>query len=216
MTACCVAPRAKPSRTRAASRPSASGSAGNCKAIWPVNRKAGALATLPDLPKAIDAATAAGWIEEVPHEKTAAAPPILTRQVERLVQAPSAYPPGPGPSGPVMCPIRARIRFFATIGSLLRATTAGSTRKVRIPAWVMAGARDFEAFMTTIRVKENEPFDVALRRFKRTIEKLGLLTELRAREFYEKPTAERKRKKAAAVKRHFKRVRSMQLPKKLY
>jgi len=70
--------------------------------------------------------------------------------------------------------------------------------------------------MTTIRVKENEPFDVALRRFKRTIEKLGLLTDLRAREFYEKPTAERKRKKAAAVKRHFKRVRSMQLPKKLY
>ena len=71
-------------------------------------------------------------------------------------------------------------------------------------------------YMTTIRVKENEPFDVALRRFKRTIEKIGLLTELRAREFYEKPTAERKRKKAAAVKRHFKRVRSMQLPKKMY
>jgi small subunit ribosomal protein S21 len=71
-------------------------------------------------------------------------------------------------------------------------------------------------FMTTIRVKENEPFDVALRRFKRTIEKIGLLTELRAREFYEKPTAERKRKKAAAVKRHYKRVRSMQLPKKLF
>ena len=73
-----------------------------------------------------------------------------------------------------------------------------------------------DAYMTTIRVKENEPFDVALRRFKRTIEKLGLLTDLRAREFYEKPTAERKRKKAAAVKRHYKRVRSMQLPKKLY
>jgi small subunit ribosomal protein S21 len=70
--------------------------------------------------------------------------------------------------------------------------------------------------MTTIRVKENEPFDVALRRFKRTIEKIGLLTDLRAREFYEKPTTERKRKKSAAVKRHFKRVRSMQLPKKLY
>jgi small subunit ribosomal protein S21 len=75
---------------------------------------------------------------------------------------------------------------------------------------------EFHSLMTTIRVKENEPFDVALRRFKRTIEKLGLLTELRAREFYEKPTAERKRKKAAAVKRHYKRVRSMQLPKKLY
>ena len=47
-----------------------------------------------------------------------------------------------------------------------------------------------------------------MRRFKRTIEKTGLLTELRAREFYEKPTAERKRKLAAAVKRHYKRIRS--------
>ena len=37
-----------------------------------------------------------------------------------------------------------------------------------------------------------------------------------SREFYEKPTTERKRKKSAAVKRHYKRVRSMQLPKKLY
>ena len=70
--------------------------------------------------------------------------------------------------------------------------------------------------MTTIRVKENEPFDVALRRFKRTIEKLGLLTDLLAREFYEKPTAERKRKKAATVKRHYKPERSMPLPNKMY
>ena len=53
--------------------------------------------------------------------------------------------------------------------------------------------------MTTIRVKENEPFDVALRRFKRTIEKLGLLTDLRAREFYEKPTSERKRDRKSVV-----------------
>src|SRR5207302_1610622 len=45
--------------------------------------------------------------------------------------------------------------------------------------------------MPTVRVKENEPFEVAMRRFKRTVEKTGLLTELRAREYYEKPTAER-------------------------
>ncbi len=70
--------------------------------------------------------------------------------------------------------------------------------------------------MPVVRVRENEPFDVALRRFKRTIETTGLLTELRAREFYEKPTAERKRKKAAAVKRHYKRIRSQMLPKKKY
>src|SRR5262249_15208752 len=79
-----------------------------------------------------------------------------------------------------------------------------------------SGLRARGRYMPTIRVKENEPFEVALRRFKRTIEKSGLLTELRAREFYEKPTAERKRKKSAAIKRHFKRLRSQMLPKKLY
>ena len=71
-------------------------------------------------------------------------------------------------------------------------------------------------YMPIVRLKENEPFEVAMRRFKRTIEKTGLLTELRSREFYEKPTAERKRKHAAAVKRHYKRIRSQQLPPRLY
>jgi small subunit ribosomal protein S21 len=70
--------------------------------------------------------------------------------------------------------------------------------------------------MPSVRVKENEPFDVALRRFKRLVEKTGLLTELRAREFYEKPTTERKRKLAAAIKRRIKRIRYQQLPPKMY
>ncbi|MES9846342.1 MAG: 30S ribosomal protein S21 [Sedimenticola sp.] len=60
--------------------------------------------------------------------------------------------------------------------------------------------------MPNVRVKENEPFEVALRRFKRGCEKAGILAEVRRREFYEKPTAERKRKAAAAVKRHLKKV----------
>src|SRR5215470_4897126 len=60
--------------------------------------------------------------------------------------------------------------------------------------------------MPSVRVRENEYFDAALRRFKRACEKAGILTELRRREFYEKPTQERKRKKAAAIKRHMKRV----------
>jgi small subunit ribosomal protein S21 len=64
----------------------------------------------------------------------------------------------------------------------------------------------FEVSMPSVRVRENEYFDAALRRFKRACEKAGVLTELRRREFYEKPTQERKRKKAAAVKRHMKRV----------
>lgn len=60
--------------------------------------------------------------------------------------------------------------------------------------------------MPSVRVRENEYFDAALRRFKRACEKAGVLTEVRRREFYEKPTQERKRKKAAAVKRQLKRT----------
>jgi small subunit ribosomal protein S21 len=63
-----------------------------------------------------------------------------------------------------------------------------------------------EKFMPAIKIKENEPFDIALRRFKRSCEKAGVLSEVRRREFYEKPTAERKRKAAAAVKRHLKKL----------
>ena len=60
--------------------------------------------------------------------------------------------------------------------------------------------------MPHVKVRENEPFDVALRRFKRSCEKAGVLSEVRRREFYEKPTSVRKRKAAAAVKRHLKKL----------
>lgn len=70
--------------------------------------------------------------------------------------------------------------------------------------------------MTTVTPKQNEPLDVALRRFRRAIESTGLIKELRARMAYEKPTAERKRKKAAAVARLRKQIRRAQLPKKMY
>jgi small subunit ribosomal protein S21 len=55
-------------------------------------------------------------------------------------------------------------------------------------------------------MRENEPFEIALRRFKRICEKSGVLSEVRRREFYEKPTAVRKRKAAAAVKRQKKKL----------
>ncbi|MCK5724136.1 MAG: 30S ribosomal protein S21 [Gammaproteobacteria bacterium] len=71
--------------------------------------------------------------------------------------------------------------------------------------------------MPAVRVKENEPFDVALRRFKRSCEKAGVLSEVRRREFYEKPTAVRKREKAAAVKRNLKKTsRDRNRLKRLY
>jgi len=60
--------------------------------------------------------------------------------------------------------------------------------------------------MPSVKVRENEPFEYALRRFKRSCEKAGVLAETRRREYYEKPTQERKRKAAAAVKRNLRRL----------
>lgn len=48
--------------------------------------------------------------------------------------------------------------------------------------------------MSKIEVRQNEPFEVALRRFKRKVERDGLLRELKERKHYEKPS-ERKRRK---------------------
>ncbi|WP_290631749.1 30S ribosomal protein S21, partial [Aquisalimonas sp.] len=42
--------------------------------------------------------------------------------------------------------------------------------------------------MPIVKVRENEHFEVALRRFKRSCEKAGILSEVRRREHYEKPT----------------------------
>jgi small subunit ribosomal protein S21 len=60
--------------------------------------------------------------------------------------------------------------------------------------------------MPSVKIRENEPFEYALRRFKRSCEKAGILAETRRREYYEKPTQERKRKAAAAVKRNLRRL----------
>jgi small subunit ribosomal protein S21 len=60
--------------------------------------------------------------------------------------------------------------------------------------------------MSSVTVKENEPFESALRRFKKLCEKAGVLTELRKREHYEKPSVKRKRKMLAARKKAMKRI----------
>lgn len=70
--------------------------------------------------------------------------------------------------------------------------------------------------LTTVIPKLNEPVEVALRRFRRSIESTGLIKELRARTAYETPTAKRKRKKAAAVARLRKQIKRSLPPRKLY
>jgi len=59
--------------------------------------------------------------------------------------------------------------------------------------------------MPPVKVKNEETFDVMLRKFRRSCENAVIFTEMRAREFYEKPTSVRKPKGAAAKKREMKR-----------
>ena len=58
--------------------------------------------------------------------------------------------------------------------------------------------------MSEIRVKENESLESALKRFKRSCAKAGVIAEVRKREHYEKPSVKRKKKSEAARKRKYK------------
>ncbi len=61
--------------------------------------------------------------------------------------------------------------------------------------------------MPVIKVRDNEPFGVAMERFKKQCEKAGILSELKRREYYDKPSVRKKKKAAAARKRALKKMR---------
>lgn len=63
--------------------------------------------------------------------------------------------------------------------------------------------------MPGIRIRENESFENALKRFKKQCEKTGILSEVRKREHYEKPSIKKKKKALAAKKRAMKRMRKV-------
>ncbi len=63
--------------------------------------------------------------------------------------------------------------------------------------------------MPVIKVRDNEPFEVAMKRFKKQCEKAGILSELKRREYYDKPSIRKKKKAAAARKRALKKLKRM-------
>ncbi|CAM2057791.1 30S ribosomal subunit protein S21 [Desulfovibrionales bacterium] len=65
--------------------------------------------------------------------------------------------------------------------------------------------------MPGVFLDDSDHFDIALRRFKKQVEKAGILTELKKRQHYEKPSVMRKKKKAAARKRLLKKLRKISL-----
>ena len=63
--------------------------------------------------------------------------------------------------------------------------------------------------MPVVKVRDNEPFEIAMKRFKKQCEKAGILSELKRREYYDKPSIRKKKKTAAARKRALKKMRRM-------
>ena len=64
-----------------------------------------------------------------------------------------------------------------------------------------------ESFLTIVKLREGESAEQALRRFKKQCEKSGVLSEVKKREFYEKPSVRLKKKSIAARKRSVRRYR---------
>lgn len=64
--------------------------------------------------------------------------------------------------------------------------------------------------MAGIIVKEGESFEQALKRFKRLVEKTKILSEIKKREFYEKPGVRRRKKMQAARKKLLKKLKKLQ------
>lgn len=61
--------------------------------------------------------------------------------------------------------------------------------------------------MVEIKVRENESLESALKRFKRQIQRDGIIQDIKKHEYYEKPSEVRKRKMIAAKKREKQRAR---------
>lgn len=63
--------------------------------------------------------------------------------------------------------------------------------------------------MPGVKVRENDSIERALKIFKKQVEKAGIMSELRKRQHYEKPSVKRKKKIAAARKRLLKQLRKL-------
>lgn len=61
--------------------------------------------------------------------------------------------------------------------------------------------------MAFVKLRDNEAFEQAFRRFKKSCEKSGILSEVKKREHYEKPGIRKKKKSIAARKRQVKKMR---------
>ena len=92
---------------------------------------------------------------------------------------------------------------------LFRHRRKSATTIYRTPATPAVSALEESPRMPVIKLRDNEPFEVAMKRFKKQCEKAGILSELKRREYYDKPSVRKKKKAAAARKRALKKQRRM-------
>jgi small subunit ribosomal protein S21 len=141
----------------------------------------------------------------------------LDAETEELVDG----DPGPGAAGSTLCdPVVARQRLHCAAreerpppsqASAWSRSAAGIEEQegMRPDGSLKLLSSEGALGMAWVRVKENEPIDSAIRRFKKQCEKAGILHELRKREHYEKPSVRRKKKAIAARKRALRRTRPL-------
>ena len=93
---------------------------------------------------------------------------------------------------------------------MARCPVLGAVRPARALEFAPAGPdslTDGGSLLPGVKIKDNETFDTALKRFKKQVEKAGVMFELRRREYYEKPSVRKKKKAIAARKRALKKFR---------
>jgi len=95
----------------------------------------------------------------------------------------------------------------AAFGVHVGLTDTGMRLYCRVFAGVPCDRKAVIRRMPGVRVKEGESFENAMKRFKKQCEKAGILSEIRKREHYEKPSVKRKKKALAAKKRALKKAR---------
>lgn len=118
-------------------------------------------------------------------------------------------PPSDGSPDPVFRPESVQIATLALLLELTPATRYLLELIIRFLYYRIGSVIALEVI-----VQEGENLERALRKFKRKVQRSGLYSELRKRRFYEKPSAQRKRKREAAIRRERRRVRRDDRPRR--
>lgn len=97
------------------------------------------------------------------------------------------------------------LKAFIALHCLLGRQPSLNTEGFGVPVFVTSvyGDKGRELILAEVRVGKNETLDTALKRFKRSCAKDGVIAEVRKREHYEKPSVKRKKKSEAARKRKY-------------